>query len=163
MGRFAQFSPGGGHAIRPRLDPIGPQRRLDPYPSRPIVGGYLEGRPVIFAQPDPRTRRPGMPSDLTVALTTGRFRRAIDIERGRATGPYEPTPIDYFPPIGYEYLSGMGHAPATGQRHKWLYVVGGAGIGALLSHNPGVGAAVGGAATWLAITGIERYVKTHAA
>lgn len=162
MNRFAHFSSGPGHAIRPRLDALGPSRRLDPYPSRPIVGAYLEGRPVILAQPDPRTRRPGMPADLTVPLTTGRFRRAIDVERGRASATYTPTPIDYFPPITYAF--GQTDKPPK-QRHKWAYVLGGgvlgAGFGALYGRGApalGAAAAVGAAGTYLLVTGLERTV-----
>lgn len=92
----------GSHSFVPRLDPIGPSRRLDP--NAPLTAAWLGGRPVILARPDPSIRRPGVPADLTVPITVSRLRRAIDIERGRATGPYEPSLIDDWPlshvPIG---------------------------------------------------------------
>lgn len=99
--RFAMFSQG---VIHPRLDPIGPRRRIDP--NAPLVAAYLGGRPVVLARPDPRTRRPGEAPGLTVPLTISRFRRALDLEAGRAVGPFRPSPIDAWPlshvPLVYE-------------------------------------------------------------
>lgn len=79
----------------PRLDPIADTRRLDPH--APVMEAYLGGRRVILARPDPKTRRPGMPADLTVPLSFSRYRYAHDIELDRATMPFEPTPI-----VGFE-------------------------------------------------------------
>lgn len=79
----------------PRLDPIGPQRRLEQ--GAPIVAATIGGRPVFLARPDERGRRPGDPIDYTVPLTVSRMRRARDIELERATGPYRPSLVDDVP------------------------------------------------------------------
>jgi hypothetical protein len=110
-GRFAIFGAQDPHAIMPRLDPLARERRLDV--NAPLVGAYLGGRPVVLARPDPRTRRPGMPSDLTVPLTLSRFQHAIDIERGYDPRSWEPTPLvgtglDALASAGAVYLAAIG-------------------------------------------------------
>lgn len=92
--RFATLDTHSG-VIRPRLDALGPQRRLDP--NAPLVAAWLAGRPVVLARPDPRTRRPGVPADLTIPLSISRLRRAIDIEGDRATGPFMRSEVDDWP------------------------------------------------------------------
>jgi len=80
--------------MNPRLDQLGPNQRLQE--NTPLVAAYLGGRPVILARPDDR----GGPSDLSdrmIPLTISRMRRAIDIEGGRATGPYVPSLVDDVP------------------------------------------------------------------
>jgi len=93
VNRFA--FPGEKNVLFPRLDPIDDTRRLDP--NAPVLEAYLGGRRVLLARPDPKTRRPGMPVDLTIPLSVSRYRYARDIERDRATMPFEPTPI-----VGFE-------------------------------------------------------------
>lgn len=78
-------------AIYPRFDALEDTRRLDP--NAPVVEATLRGRRVFLSRPDPLTRRPGEPYQLTIPLTTARFRYARDIELDRATMPFEPTPI----------------------------------------------------------------------
>lgn len=69
------------HAIRPRLDAIRREERLDPY--APVIEASLEGRQVFLSRPDPRVAgRGGLPSDYTVPLTGSRLRREFDLERG---------------------------------------------------------------------------------
>jgi hypothetical protein len=157
-GRFAIFST--ENVIRPRLDAMGPQERIDP--EAPLVAAWLEGRPVVLARPDPRTRRPGMPADLTVPLTISRFRRALDIEAERATSPYEPSLVEQWPlthmPIAYEY--GYGQEQFTvAQAKMGVGIIAGATIGAGIGLVFGrkrsatfVGAAIGGAAGLLLST-----------
>jgi hypothetical protein len=97
---YAIFGSKSKHAITPRLDPIGRERRIDP--NAPVVAAYLGGRPVVFAQVDPATRRPGEPSGLTVPLTISRFRHARDIERGYDPRGWEPTPLVGFGATGLQ-------------------------------------------------------------
>jgi hypothetical protein len=78
---------------------------------------YLEGRPVLLDQPDPRFRRPGMPVDLTVPLTVSRVQRELDLERGRGAYRYEPTPI-------------AGYDPSTSAKTMAAYAALGAAVGA---------------------------------
>lgn len=89
---------------QPAFDQIDPQRRLDF--GAPMLVGTIGGRPVVLARPDQRTARPDEPFDVTVPLTRGRFRRAIDIERDRATTPYVPSPL-----AGH-YVPGMTYSQA---------------------------------------------------
>lgn len=105
--RFAVFG-ARKNVILPRLDAIGPQRRLDP--NAPLVAAWLGNRPVVLARADPRVRpRRGLPSDLTVPLTISRFRRALDIEAGRGTMRYEPSLVDDWPLTHMPY----GQIPAA--------------------------------------------------
>lgn len=80
------------NVIYPRVDAIRGEQRLDP--NAPIVPAYLGGQPVMLARLDPATRPPGMPIDYTVPISVSRLRRAIDIERGYDTGPFEPSLVD---------------------------------------------------------------------
>jgi len=138
--------PGGYFA--PRLDPIGQQRRIDE--TAPLVAAYLGGRPVVLARPDPRTRRPGEPADLTVPVTISRFRRALDIESGRATMRYEPSLIDDWP-LTHMPIAGLSQDPGASQ-HPAVTVTGiviGSVVGYALGHwlTPGgyvPGEAIGG-------------------
>ena len=108
MARFATFGP--ENVIYPRLDPIGGQRRLDPNQT-PMLA-YLGGRPVLLSHPDPATRRPGMPADLTVPLTVSRVRRELDLEAGRAVDrPFFSSAVDYVP-LDASYM-GFGAASFT--------------------------------------------------
>jgi hypothetical protein len=91
MSRYAIFGSKDPHAITPRFDPISRERRIDP--NEPTVAAYLGGRPVVFAQLDPASRRPGEPADLMVPLTVSRFQHAMDIERGYDPRGWEPTPL----------------------------------------------------------------------
>lgn len=91
MSRYAIFGAQSPHAITPRLDPIGRERRLDP--NAPVIAAYLGGRPVLLGRPDPATRRPGEPADLTVPFTISRFQHAMDIERGYDPRSWDPTPL----------------------------------------------------------------------
>lgn len=80
------------NVVYPRVDAIRSEQRLDPYAS--IVPAYLGGQPVMLARLDPATRPAGMPIDYTVPISVSRLRRAIDIERGYDTGPFEPSLVD---------------------------------------------------------------------
>jgi hypothetical protein len=91
MSRYAIFGARDPHAITPRFDPIDRERRIDP--NAPVTAAYLGGRPVVFAQLDPSTRRPGEPAGLTVPLTVSRYQHAMDIERGYDPRGWEPTPL----------------------------------------------------------------------
>jgi len=91
MSRYAIFGSRDPHTITPRLDPIGRERRLDP--NAPVIPAYLGGRSVLLGRPDPLTRRPGEPIDLTIPLTVSRFQHAMDIERGYDPREWEPTPL----------------------------------------------------------------------
>jgi hypothetical protein len=91
MSRYAIFGARDPHAITPRFDPIDRERRIDP--NAPVTAAYLGGRPVVFAEVDPATRRPGEPAGLTVPLTVSRFQHAMDIERGYDPRGWEPTPL----------------------------------------------------------------------
>lgn len=48
---------------------------------------------MLLGRPDPLTRRPGEPIDLTVPLTISRYQHALDIERGYDPRGWEPTPL----------------------------------------------------------------------
>lgn len=112
---YAVFRP--GHVIEPKLDPIDPDRRLDP--DAPLMHAWLGGRPVVLARVDPRTQPAHLPAQMTVPITVSRLRRAIDIERDRATGPYVPSLVDDWPlshmPIGSTDAAGTG---------RWVLAVG---------------------------------------
>ncbi len=131
--RFAIFGR-EKNVILPRLDPIGPERRIDP--NAPLVAAYLHGRPVVLARPDPLTRRPGDPVDLTVPITLSRLRRGLDIERGRTGMPYMASAIDDWPlthvPSVYEY-SGVGDVLGASGRlgQAVVWTLGGAALGLL--------------------------------
>ncbi len=92
--------------LQGRLNPIGPSRRLDE--SAPVAMAYLGGEPVFLARPDPRTRRAGMPADLTVPLTARRMRRELDIASGRDPGPTDRAMIENLP--RHPGASGLGAA-----------------------------------------------------
>lgn len=74
-----------------QIDRISDTRRLDP--NAPVTYAFLGGRPVALVRPDPLTRQPGMPADMTIPISMSRLRYARDIELDRATMPFEPTPI----------------------------------------------------------------------
>lgn len=136
-GRFAIFGREKG-VILPRLDPIGPERRIDP--NAPLVPAFLAGRPVVLARPDPLTRRPGEPVDLTVPITISRLRRGLDIERGRTGMDFMASAIDDWPlthvPMVYDY-SGVGSSSQTSHTAEWgLY------LGVYLSVTAAIGAGI---------------------
>ena len=91
----------GSHNIQPRLDAIDPNERLDP--DAPLSEAYLAGRPIVLAQQRATTAQ----GPRTVPITISRLRRAIDIERGRASPTFEPSLVDDYP------LSGLPE-PGTG-------------------------------------------------
>lgn len=102
-GRFATFDR-SSYSILPRLDPIGGQRRLDPYAPAPVMA-YLGGRPVYLARPDPRVRS-SRGRALTVPLTISRMRREHDLQRGYAVDrPFVASDIDDVP-LGSVSFSG---------------------------------------------------------
>lgn len=76
-------------AAQPGFDQIAPDRRIDF--DAPMVFATIGGRPVVLARPDQRHASPDEPVDLMVPLTMSRLRRAIDIDRDRAPGPYKPS------------------------------------------------------------------------
>lgn len=134
MSRFAIFGAKDPHAITPRLDPVRRTRRIDP--NAPVVAAYLEGRPVMLVRPDPLTRRPGKPADLTIPMTVSRFQHAMDIERGYDARMWEPTPLIGFGSPGLAEV--INCAPWRLPQPRWLTpyewtVVEGAVHGAILS------------------------------
>lgn len=109
VSRFSTFMP--GHYIQPRLDALGPSRRLDA--ASDLMPAYLGGRPVILARPE---RLPSDRLQTTVPITVSRLRRAIDIEREGASRTYDPSMADSFP---------LSHAPASyGQPYVTVPVFG---------------------------------------
>lgn len=149
MSRFATFD-SASHVIRPRFDPIGPRRRLDYNQPAPLLA-TLEGRTVFLARPDPRSRPPGEPYPLTVPLTVSRMRRAYDIERGYAVGPYEPSLVTDVPlstPFGQAPVPPTGTAIRGGLYALAGGALFGAAAGALLGDTTWwQGAKVGALAT----------------
>jgi len=89
-------------AAQPRLDEIGPQRRIEP--DAPILFGTIGGRQVALVRPRLRNES----EDYTIPITMSRLRRALDIEADRAVTPYRPSLVDDVPllPITYEGVSG---------------------------------------------------------
>jgi hypothetical protein len=136
VSRFATFDTASGY-IRPRLDALGPNRRLDPH--APPVMAYLEGRPVFLVRPDPRYRRARMGRPLTVPLTVSRMQRAYDLERGYDPGPYEPSLVDDVPL----------DTPFAGTSNRSQYIAGGLmaiGLGAVFGGL--AGAVIGDVTAW---------------
>lgn len=77
-------------------DQIDPNRRLEP--GTPVVEAYLGGRHVFLARPEQRHGDFSAEGpSFTVPLTVSRMRRAYDIERDQATGPYRPSLVDDVP------------------------------------------------------------------
>lgn len=153
MSRFATFDAGSGY-IRPRVDAIPPNQRLDH--NAPPVMAYLEGRPVFLARPDPRYQSARMGRPLTVPLTVSRMQRAYDLERGYDPGPYIPSPLAGPPTLNKKGLV-TGALMTLG-----LGVAFGAGAGALLRGVTwGQGAKVGGVAS-LAAYGVAYYAMAAA-
>jgi hypothetical protein len=93
----------------PVLDQLAPERRLER--DAPLVAAYLGGRPVVLARPEERSE--AYPEDLTIPISLSRLRRAIDIERDRATGPFVPSLVEDVPLSGSESLSDCQFAAAV--------------------------------------------------
>lgn len=110
----------------PRIDQIGPMRRLEP--DAPLVAAYLGGRPVVLARPEQRGQ--AYPDQETLPISVSRLRRAIDIEADRATGPFTPSLVDDFPlshmPMVYE-LAG-DNEPTAGRLGRDVAATLGAGV-----------------------------------
>lgn len=109
--RYGRFMP--GHHIAPVLDAIDPDARLAS--DQPLVAAYLGGRPVVLARRDPSAIPTGFPRDMMTPVTVSRLRRAIDIERGRASSTFDPSLVDDWPlthmPIGVGGVAGDDTKP----------------------------------------------------